>query len=558
MTASKLFPEIRFGRPGNWRQFNLPKGGDLWLAGPGPDDIDEVALCRLLGGADRDAAIGILRGLRGRHALILRRADWSICLVDRVASYPLCIALGRDGPVVTDGNMGIEQAGIELELDTCQHAAIALAGFSMGSGTLFRNVRWLLAGEAIVLEAGHAPQSLRLHRYAPTPDAARRDPDDPDLLDECLRVHRRVVERSWRQAAGRPIWLPISAGLDSRLILSLLAEMGASNITCFTYGLSGNHESEAAIALARKLGYACHVVELTLGIASNWFRSDAFDRFSRFADSLAAMPFHQDALTLTLLLERELLPADAVVINGQSGDFTSGNHIPRSLWPENMAGKEPDEQVRALRAAYLDKHLALWRGPRVAGIRRLAEELVDGEIATLGRPDGTAGWAAHAYEMIEHENRQSKYVVSGQRSYEWLGLGWSLPLWDDDLADFWQAAPLQSKLGQSLYRRALTTRNPAGVWGSDFQFPRRVRPASISALRALVRIGLAPIGKAVWHELERRLFAWPSDIVCNYAIVPYAQAFREGAMARNALSFHADAYLQRHSAARALDMRPDV
>ena len=40
------------------------------------------------------------------------------------------------------------------------------------------------------------------------------------------------------------------------------------------------------------------------------------------------------------------------------------------------------------------------------------------------------------YEILEYENRQCKYVINGQRLYEYFKYEWRLPLWDNLYLDF--------------------------------------------------------------------------------------------------------------------------
>ena len=47
-------------------------------------------------------------------------------------------------------------------------------------------------------------------------------------------------------------------------------------------------------------------------------------------------------------------------------------------------------------------------------------------------------------ELLEYENRQTKYVVNSQRIYDFYNLSWLLPLWNKSYIKFWEKVPLNT------------------------------------------------------------------------------------------------------------------
>ena len=98
-----------------------------------------------------------------------------------------------------------------------------------------------------------------------------------------------------------------------------------------------------------------------------------------YADSLTAIPFPQDYPALIALRAKGRLDPETIVVNGQSGDFTSGNHIPATLICHD--GGSPARRLARILDALVAKHFKHWVGlatpERVAGIRSLlAAEIV--------------------------------------------------------------------------------------------------------------------------------------------------------------------------------------
>jgi asparagine synthase (glutamine-hydrolysing) len=134
-------------------------------------------------------------------------------------------------------------------------------------------------------------------------------------------------------------------------------------------------------------------------------------------------------------------------------------------------------------------------------------------------------------------------VINGQRTYEYFGLEWRLPLWDRAYLDFWAKAPLAAKKRESLYRDVLVRDNWGGVWRELPVNPQRVRPQWIRPLRAAAKLAFLPLGRARWHRFERRAFQYWMSTTCAYAAWPWRRVAFDRRGHVGASSWHAAVYL---------------
>ena len=146
------------------------------------------------------------------------------------------------------------------------------------------------------------------------------------------------------------------------------------------------------------------------------------------------------------------------------------------------------------------------------------------------------------YEYAEFQDRQCKYVITGQRIYEFLGHEWRLPLWDKVYLDLFEAVPLAGKIGQRLYANMLTTENWGGVWRDVPVNAKTIRPHWLRPLRFLAKLALVPLGRSVWHRFERRHFQyWMGG--GQSAVRPYRVVAADRRGARNAVAWLSEDYL---------------
>lgn len=486
---------------------------------------------------------GWLDALDGHFALILIGPEWSLAAVDPVRSSPLIWARRDDVIYVThDGPKLRDMLGLGPDdIDVAQGDAFAMAGFTVGDATLYDTIRQLIPG-TFLLSASDAPCTIgTYHTWRPRQSL---ETDPGDLAATLSRLHENLIERLISDAAGGPILVPLSAGLDSRFLASGLAAAGYDNVHCLAYGLAGNREAVVSRQIAQRLGYRWSFVPYTNATVRAASASEDHRSYEAYANSFTAIPFPQDYLALATLRERDDLPADTLVVNGQSGDFTSGNHIPKSL----IGHSGGSDEVRLVRIldALITKHFKHWPGLATAERMARIRSLLTSEITAAGglpeNPEDDFG----VYEHGEFVDRQAKYVINGQRLYEYLGLDWRLPLWERPNLDFWEHVPLSAKANQSLYREVLERDNWGGVWRDIPVNPMRIRPVSLMVARQIAKILHAPLGAKRWHAFERRYFTYWMAPLCSYAPWPYRRIALDRRNFYSAIGWYIEAYLNQH------------
>lgn len=492
-------------------------------------------------------AVGdLLASVIGHFAIVATGPGWAFAAADWVRSIPLAIARVDGTWTIDDRPERLRQrAGLGVaDVDPDAALAIGMAGYTIDDAALYRGIQLLVPGELAFIENG----TLTRHRYyIYRPWHVRSAPAEV-LEGELKDLTLHLIERMLNSLGGRALVIPLSAGRDSRLIASAAKHLGYKNVRCFTYGRAGNFEAEASKAIAEKLGYRWTFVPATIGKHRRFFESEDYARYLQFADSGCSLPFVQDMAPLIELKASGYVPDDAVIVNGNSGDYITGNHVPESMWlpAERLSD---DARWQRIIDALLKKHFSLWRSlvtpKNNARITMLLRNSIARAGGALGDPETDHG----LYEYAEFQDRQCRYVITGQRIYEFLGHEWRLPLWDNDYLQFWEGVPLSEKAGQGLYARMLAAANWGGVWQDVPVNRKTVRPFSIVPIRLAVKLLHAPFGRERWHRFERRYFQYWMDATCNSACVPYSRVRSDTRGARHHIAWLAELYLARHGIA---------
>lgn len=475
--------------------------------------------------------LAALDGLAGGFAFLAQgpRRTWAVA--DRVRGYPV-FWTGEGGFAVSNSARLLrERAGLD-EPNGAAVWEVRQAGYATGADTACSGLFQVQAGELVVCDGPGDPGVA--HRYYRFHSRALSGLGEEELLAEHGRRTEIIFNRVAERAAGRPIWVPLSGGLDSRFILCKLHEMGYGELRAFSYGPAGNHEAKAARAVAERLGVPWLFVPCPVRACRAFFQGETRRAYADFCDGLCSVPNYMDLYPLSVLLEAGRIPRDAVLVNGQSGDFTTGGHIPPALLRPDAGLDQALDWIEA-------KHLRLWTDalsdegmPELrARVRRILERTAEGDDAPHA--------AARAMECWEWQERQAKFVVNGQRIYDFLGFDWELPLWHEEYLDFWREVPVPAKAGQKLYTAWLNRWDHWGLFAGFKPTIWRWPGLSLGLVALAQAVGLLGRGaKDAFYDYVKYFGHYSSQ----YGVYPYAEYLRLARVHRNPYSFYALTWLR--------------
>ncbi|MDO8608020.1 MAG: asparagine synthase (glutamine-hydrolyzing) [Phaeospirillum sp.] len=260
----------------------------------------------------RHQGAGFARSLRGMYALAIHDPARQQLVLSRdpFGIKPLYLVEMQPGLAFASEPQALIAAGlIQPALNPKARAELLQMQFTTGLDTIFKGVRRLAPGETVVAENGCIQESRRL----PALPAGGPEPGDlGDLLNQLDEVLTESVDL--HQRADVPYGMFLSGGIDSSVVLAMMARLNPRGVLAFTAGFSGtkaHDEREHARELARITG-ARHV-EVDFSEADFWaLLPQVAACMDDPAADYAALP--------TFKLAREARKQVKVILSGEGGD----------------------------------------------------------------------------------------------------------------------------------------------------------------------------------------------------------------------------------------------
>ena len=473
--------------------------------------------------------------LNGHFAFILIASDAIFAAVDKVNTVPLFYSSNKEAFFISNKASLIKDQNPDTQSKVNNQASleIAMSGYTIGRKTLYQDLFQLTSGECLFFEQGSLD---RVFYYTYSPWKVKHRTESELIKDFNVTLNSTMSELV-DSIKGRQVVIPLSAGRDSRVIASGLKHFGIDNVLCFSYGRKGNFESEMASSISHKLGYEWRHIDINDSSKKKFFKSKKYKAYLNDYDSYSSIPAVQDIAEICYIKEKNLISDDAIIINGNSGDYISGGH----LFQATSLNTNADDIWKQ----FLLKHYSLWgklntHNNHLLIVKQLVKMAESRKITDFLNSNDHPFF----FEAVEFLERQSMYVVNQQEAYDFNNYDWRLPLWSDNFLSFWESVPFEYKFRQRLYSMVLYENNWGGVWQGMPINKKTIHPNWIVPLRFASKVCLSPLGKDYWHKFEKNVFQYWMDLTRNSVITPYHRVLLDNNGQKNMFSWLSKGYLE--------------
>lgn len=234
--------------------------------------------------------------------------DW----MGSITTYYASTSHGRVVSTLEPATVAAADATLAADVFLPGLVALLLNGYFVSDWTLYKSIKTIPPDSLSTWdETGFRAQTL----WTVKPTQDRWEAGWDELVDE---MHDLAYKAIAGIAKSRPSWiLPLSSGLDSRLIAAVMADVGV-DVHAYAWGGAENEDVIYSRKIARTLGFSWKHVSLP---------KDFLTRYtSRWADWFGgAMHFH--GMYLMSFLDELNGETSAPAINGYIGDVLTGDGL---------------------------------------------------------------------------------------------------------------------------------------------------------------------------------------------------------------------------------------
>lgn len=524
MNITTIFKKNFFG----WKKYNF-QNYEIWFSGYIYESHKHELVSLIVKSINENnikikKLLSIKKKYNGHYSLLIKKNSFLLLLNDAIGSVPIFYTLKKKKILISNcASLLLKKIRNKQAIeDQCNF--LLNSGYTIGCESILKDFFCLAPNKVIIFANNKLIQHISLPAFCNKKNNLNKSKLFKELEQITFSVFRDLI----KSANGRQLVIPLSAGYDSRLILSFIRNLNYKNIICYSYGMSGNSETEIAKKICRKLKIKFIFDELLIREQRQFYESSFFKKFLDDSDNKNSIPIFQGLSTLYRLKKNKLIDKNAIILNGNTGDFISGGHLSGFIKENKINRISVNEYI-------YKKHFSQWDTKNLM-FKNLIMSRMNIERHKYNIYFKKKITDYEFFEIFEYLNRQAKYV-SSNRVNEFCGYEWRMPLWDSRFVNFWLKVNPKYKIDQNLYKSFLKKLNLGDIWGPNFPInQKKVYPVSIRILRNLLKLFFVFFGKDSWHKFDKIYLYYFYDVTRMMSSFKYLDYIKNKKLGKN--SFH--------------------
>ena len=380
--------------------------------------------------------------LNGQFAIIAQLNSDIYLITDQIRSEAIFYSTVNNTLLVSGNAKTIFNETKTKSLNKNQAVIFENIGFTTGNKTLINDISQVEAAQIVKFSEKNKTEKI----YLNFPNSISKEVDFESAKKQLKKLLYEIFKDYFSNLSNNQIALPLSSGLDSRLIAFMLKEFSVKNVISFTFGRENSHEIPNSQKVAKILGFDWHFINYDKIDTSKLLSSNDFLNYIDFAGNLSSMPFLQDYFAIKELKEKQIVDKSCIFLSGHSADFLAGSHL-RPWIRENT-------KFKAI-IKFIEKN------------NNFAKNTTK-EFLTVIENFTQKNDKLETYKIAEkwdYNERQAKFIVNSSRVFEYFDFKNFLIFWDRRLIDFFAELPFDLRLYKKLYDATLKELFDAhGLW----------------------------------------------------------------------------------------------